>query len=86
MKVRDVIKTTKIEGSEVNICINQVLNFYLYAYNNGKIARMKLPQDIEKRILNLDVDSYKIRSYSKKTVYVDIETTGINKDGIFIRN
>lgn len=86
MKVKDVIKATKIEGSDVNICINQVLNFYLYAYNNGKIALMKLPQDIEKRILNLDVDSYKIRSYSKETVYVNIETTDINKDGIFIRN
>lgn len=86
MKVKDVIKATKIEGSDVNICINQVLNFYLYAYDNGKIALMKLPQDIEKRILNLDVDSYKIRSYSKETVYVNIETTDINKDGIFIRN
>ena len=86
MKVKDVIKATKIEGSDVNICINQVLNFYLYAYNNGKIARMKLPQDIEKRILNLNVDSYKIRSYSKGSVYISIETTDINKDGIFIRN
>lgn len=47
---------------------------------------MKLPQDIEKRILNLNVDSYKIKSYSKESVHVNIETTDINKDGIFIRN
>lgn len=86
MKVKDVIKATKIEGPDVNICINQVLNFYLYAYNNGKIVRMKLPQDIEKRILNLNVVSYKVTSYSKESVYVNIETTDINKDGIFIRN
>lgn len=86
MKVKDVIKATKIEGSAVNICINKVLDFCLYAYDNGKVACMKLPQDIEKRILNLDVDSYKITSYSKGSVYVNIETTDINKDGVFIRN
>lgn len=86
MKVKDVIKATEIEGPGVDICINKVLNFRLYAYNNGKVAWMKLPQDIEKRILNLNVDSYKITSYSKESVYVNIETTDINKDGIFIRN
>lgn len=47
---------------------------------------MKLPQDIEKRILNLNVDSYKIKSYSKESVYVNIEITDVDKDGIFIRN
>ncbi len=76
----------KIEGSAVDICINQVLNFRIYAYDDGKIAWMKLPQDIEKRILNLNVDSYKIKSYSKESVYVNIEITDIDKDGIFIRN
>jgi hypothetical protein len=81
MKVKDVIKATKIEGSAVDICINQVLNFRIYAYDDGKIAWMKLPQDIEKRILNLNVDSY-----SKESVYVNIEITDIDKDGIFIRN
>lgn len=86
MKVKDVIKATKIEGSAVNICINKVLDFRLYAYDNGKIAWMKLPQDIEKRILNLNVDSYKTTSYSKESVYVNIKTTDINKDGVFIRN
>ena len=86
MKVKDVIKAIKIEGSAVDICINQVLNFRLYAYDDGKIAWMKLPQDIEKRILNLNVDSYKIKSYSKESVYVNIEITDIDKDGIFIRN
>lgn len=86
MKVKDVIKATKIEGSAVNICINKVLDFRLYAYDNGKIAWMKLPQDIEKRILNLNVDYYKTTSYSEESVYVNIETTDINKDGIFIRN
>lgn len=86
MKVKDVIKATKIEGSAVDICINQVLNFRIYAHDDGKIAWMKLPQDIEKRILNLNVDSYKIKSYSKESVYVNIEITGIDKDGIFIQN
>ena len=86
MKVKDVIKATKIEESAVDICINQVLNFRIYAYDDGKIAWMKLPQDIEKRILNLNVDSYKIKSYSKESVYVNIEITDIDKDGIFIRN
>lgn len=43
MKVKDVIKAIKIEGSAVDICINQVLNFRLYAYDDGKIAWMKLP-------------------------------------------
>lgn len=86
MKVKDAIKAIKIEGSAVDICINQVLNFRLYAYDDGKIAWMKLPQDIEKRILNLNVDSYKIKSYSKESVYVNIEITDIDKDGIFIRN
>lgn len=86
MKVKDVIKATKIEGSAVNICINKVLDFRLYAYDNGKIAWMKLPQDIEKRILNLNVDYYKTTSYSEESVYVNIETTDINKDGVFIRN
>lgn len=86
MKVKDVIKATEIEGPGVDICINKVLNFHLYAYNNGKVAWMKLPQDIEKRILNLNVDSYKITSYSKESVHVNIETIDINKDGIFIRN
>ena len=81
-----MIKATKIEESAVDICINQVLNFRLYAYDDGKIAWMKLPQDIEKRILNLNVDSYKIKSYSKESVYVNIEITDIDKDGIFIRN
>lgn len=86
MKVKDVIKATKIEESAVDICINQVLNFRIYAYDDGKIAWMKLPQDIEKRILNLNVDSYKIKSYSKESAYVNIEITDIDKDGIFIRN
>lgn len=86
MKVKDVIKATKIEGSAVDACINRVLNFRLYAYDDGKIAWMKLPQDIEKRILNLNVDSYKIKSYSKESVYVNIEITDVDKDGIFIRN
>ena len=62
------------------------MNFRIYAYDDGKIAWMKLPQDIEKRILNLNVDSYKIKSYSKESVYVNIEITDIDKDGIFIRN
>jgi hypothetical protein len=86
MRLIDAIKAIKIEGSVVNICINKVLDFCLYAYGNGKIAWMKLPQDIEKRILNLNVDSYKITSYSKESVYVNIETTDINKYGVFIRN
>lgn len=43
MKVKDVIKATEIEGPGVDICINKVLNFRLYAYNNGKVAWMKLP-------------------------------------------
>lgn len=30
--------------------------------------------------------SKKITSYSKESVYVNIETTDINKDGVFIRN
>lgn len=54
MKVKDVIKATKIEGSAVNICINKVLDFRLYAYDNGKIAWMKLPQDIEKKNIKFE--------------------------------
>lgn len=54
MKVKDVIKATKIEGSAVDICINQVLNFRLYAYDDGKIAWMKLPQDIEKKNIKFE--------------------------------
>ena len=54
MKVKDVIKATKIEGSAVDICINQVLNFRIYAYDDGKIAWMKLPQDIEKKNIKFE--------------------------------
>lgn len=86
MKVKDIIKTTRMEGSIVSVCINQTVDFKIHAYANGKIVLMNLPQEIEKKMLNLEVDAYNIKSYSKERVYINIFTKDINKDGIFIRN
>lgn len=81
MKVKDVIKLTEMKEPMISACINQTVNFKIHAYLDSKMVFTYLPKEIEKKILNLNVESYKINSYS-----IDILTEDINKDGIFIKN
>lgn len=82
MKVKDIIKGINTSVGSFDVTIGRTIDFTVYMYGKNKIALMRLPEKVEKDILNMEVTSYKFEKNSFPELVIAIDE--IDKKGIYL--
>lgn len=82
MKVKDIIKGANTSAGSFDVRIERVIEFTVYMYGKNKIVLMKLPEKVEKDILNMNVASYKFEKSSFPELIITIDD--VDKKGIYL--
>lgn len=82
MKVKDIIKGTTTSAGSFDVRIGRVIDFTVYLYGKNKIVLMRLPEKVEKDILNMEVTSYKFEKNSFPELIITIDNA--DKKGIYL--